>query len=390
MLVTELSQKTRTVQQLGTSFRIPALDGVRGLAIILVLCWHYVRMQLFDVSNPALTFVGDLCGICWSGVDLFFVLSGFLLGGILIDNRQSSNYYKTFYIRRICRIFPLYYAWILLVVILGAFLASGRLAPLFRDYSSIWPVLTYTQNITQIVLPRGAISPLFAVTWSLAVEEQFYLLLPWLIRIINPKQLPFWLVLLVLSSTVFRLAMWYFGPRQGWAGYVLLPCRWDSLFLGVLGAWLVRRPGVPRGVRDNQWFIYALMGIIGVAIVILRVVKQGNLIYLGMHELGFLWLAVFYLALILLVLTTDNRWIKGFFQMRWLCWLGTISYGLYIFHEPILTSLQILLGRGTPHLDNLADVGVTLLALAVSLLLASLSWHFFESRLVAWGRRHSY
>ena len=132
------------------------------------------------------------------------------------------------------------------------------------------------------------------------------------------------------------------------------------------------------------------MGTIGAAIVILRVVKQGNLIYLGMHELGFLWLAVFYLALILLVLNTDNRWIKGFFQMRWLCWLGTVLYGLYIVHRPVAQLLHILLRNGTPRLNSLADLGVTSLALAVSLLLAGLSWRFFESRFVAWGRRHSY
>ena len=243
MPVTGLPLQTKTAQQLGTGFRIPALDGICGLAIILVLCWHYVAMQLTETPNPILKFIGELCGICWSGVDLFFVLSGFLLGGILIDNRESPNYYKTFYIRRVCRIFPLDYAWILLVVLLGAVLADGRLAPLFQNYRPVWPVLTYTQNITEVVLHHGVNSPLFAVTWSLAVEEQFYLLLPLLIRIINPRKLPFWLVLLVLSSTVFRLAMWYFGPQQGWAGYVLLPCRWDSLFLGVLGAWLLRRPG---------------------------------------------------------------------------------------------------------------------------------------------------
>lgn len=369
--------------------RIPVLDGVRGLAIIFVLCWHYVRMPLFENTKPILTHVGELLGTCWSGVDLFFVLSGFLLGGILIDNRESSNYYRAFYMRRACRIFPLYYTWILLVVCAGAFLAQGKLAPLFSSYRPVWPVLTYTQNIAEVFFHYGG-GPVFAVTWSLAIEEQFYLLLPLLIRMVSPRRLPLLLILLVLSGTVFRLLMWYYGPRQGWAGYVLLPCRWDSLFLGVLGAWLVRKPGFLREVREQQWFLYGLMGVIGVGIVVLRVVRQGNLMYLGMHQLGFLWLAIFYLALILLALTSESRWVKGFFKIRALGWLGTISYGVYIIHEPVAWLFHILLGSGTPRLLSVRDLGVSLLALVVSLFVASLSWRFFESPLVAWGRKQTY
>src|SRR6185312_694787 len=120
-------------------------------------------------------------------------------------------------------------------------------------------------------------------------------------------------------------------------------------------------------------------------LVVLRVVRQGNLMHLGMHELGFLWLAIFYLALILLALTTSNRWIKGFFKARALTWLGTISYGVYIIHRPIAWVFYILFGNGTPRLSTMRDLAITALALIISFLVASLSWRFFESPLVAWG-----
>jgi peptidoglycan/LPS O-acetylase OafA/YrhL len=121
------------------------------------------------------------------------------------------------------------------------------------------------------------------------------------------------------------------------------------------------------------------MGIIAVGIIILRVVRQGNLMYLGMHELGFLWLAIFYLALIFLALTSENPLVKGFFKMRALGGLGAISYGVYLIHQPVLWLFHILFGSGSPRLLTMKDLAITLLALVISLLVASLSWRFFES-----------
>src|SRR5689334_996479 len=97
---------------------IPELDGVRGLAILLVLIWHYVVYPRYDwlyyyAPNTAVAF-----GLTWSGVDLFFILSGFLLGGILLDNARAPHYFKAFYVRRACRILPLYFAWLLLFYLL--------------------------------------------------------------------------------------------------------------------------------------------------------------------------------------------------------------------------------------------------------------------------------
>ena len=372
-----------------TPARIPVLDGVRGLAILLVILWHYVGGQLDATQGAILNFIRQLVGICWSGVDLFFVLSGFLLGGILIENRSSANYYKTFYIRRACRIFPLYYAWILIVAVAWWWLKEGKLAALFNDIGPVWPYLTYVQNITQI-FAKGDGGWVLGVTWSLAVEEQFYLILPLLIRAIAPQKLCYWLVLLIASATVFRLAMWYFGPRQGWAGYVILPCRWDSLFIGVLGAWSVRQPQFMNKVQKNYLFLCGLMIVIAAGITILRVVKQGNPIYLGTHLIGFLWLAVFYLGLILLALSRKPNWLSTLCTMKWLCFLGTISYGLYILHQPISSLMHLLIGNTHPMMRNDRDVAATAGALASCVLIAWLSWRFFESKLVRWGRKYEY
>src|SRR5580704_17724235 len=88
--------------------RLPELDGIRGCAILLVLIWHYVPCEI-SASEGAAHVVSRALGLTWSGVDLFFVLSGFLIAGILLDNRNASNYFRVFYIRRVCRTFPLYF-----------------------------------------------------------------------------------------------------------------------------------------------------------------------------------------------------------------------------------------------------------------------------------------
>ena len=97
--------------------RIPELDGIRAMAILLILFFHYINNQLPESNNIFLRLLQKATSLGWSGVDLFFVLSGFLIGGILIRNKESENYFKTFYIRRFYRIFPFYYVLIYLFII---------------------------------------------------------------------------------------------------------------------------------------------------------------------------------------------------------------------------------------------------------------------------------
>lgn len=372
-----------------TMERVPALDGVRGWAIVLVLLWHYVAMQLMGVPGTAVNLLRQSLGLCWSGVDLFFVLSGFLIGGILVDNRASANYFKSFYIRRTCRIFPLYYGWLLLG---GMALAAGLTTGIENWHVSdvpLWCYFLYVQNIGFAAVGTLG-SAWLGVTWSLAIEEQFYLLLPLFVRKVTPARLFYWLVVLVLLATVFRLACWYFLPHQGIVGYVLLPCRWDALLVGVIGALLVRNPAAVRAIRSNLWFIYALLGVIGAGLVILRVVKQGNLIYLGMHSLGFLWLAVFYLGVILIALHSTQRWVKWVFENRLIGRLGVVSYSVYLLHQPVSWLCHHYIWHAPPQMASMPRVFTTVLALGITLTLSALSWRYFESRFIALGRRFKY
>jgi peptidoglycan/LPS O-acetylase OafA/YrhL len=165
------------IQQLSTSTpkRIPELDGIRGFAILLVLCYHYIAVPIPVNARPELLFIRQILSNAWSGVDLFFVLSGFLITGILIDHRDAGNYFKVFYIRRINRIFPLYYFFLILFLVLQRWESQlGFVSEnLFDNSLPIFPYFLYLQNFVMAV--RGDYGNEFlAMTWSLAVEEQFY------------------------------------------------------------------------------------------------------------------------------------------------------------------------------------------------------------------------
>src|ERR1700677_2102270 len=111
--------------------RVPALDGIRGLACLLVVLWHYVSTMHYDAWPLPIRALIRSLGLSWCGVDLFFVLSGFLLGGICLKYRQSSNFFRVFYTRRVFRVVPLYVVWILLWLALPLVIHSAATRPVF-------------------------------------------------------------------------------------------------------------------------------------------------------------------------------------------------------------------------------------------------------------------
>ena len=207
--------------------RSHTLDAIRGIAILQVLVWHYLVPSLNHHGTFLSLLLSASLNLTWTGVDLFFVLSGFLIGGILMDNREATNMFSVFYARRILRILPLYALTI-------------ALFQLFGPPASLWPYLTFTQNM--VWAADGHWGPTWTgVTWSLAVEEQFYLVLPLIVWCIRPTLLPIVVVALCCIAPVARwvCAEWLYPSH--YASYLLMPCRMDALFGGVLVAWFVRR-----------------------------------------------------------------------------------------------------------------------------------------------------
>jgi len=372
--------------------RIPELDGVRGIAILLVVIWHYWIAQVIDHQPPGVAgaIVRSL-SLTWSGVDLFFVLSGFLIGGILLDNREAPAYFKAFYARRVCRIFPLYF------LVLALFAAIYLLClPLGRnpglDWLLAWPMpawsyVTFTHNL--VMAARGDLGCRFlSITWSLGVEEQFYLLLPFVIRFMPRRWLPAAFAVMAAVGPALRFAM---GQRGEVPRFTIMPCRLDALMIGVLCAWFVRNAAGRRWLTSHRRFLYVAFALL-IGGKLLIYFRPHVLPAVNLYPLRYTWLAAVYAVFLLLAViegTAGGGLVSALTRNRALRWVGGLAYGLYMIHQAVFGLGYSLLHR-QPGVTAASDVPVILAALVVSLGLAAASWRWFEKPILALGHRVSY
>jgi len=370
--------------------RVPELDGIRGLAILLVLVWHYFAMLVHPERGTWLWSAKVAAGLGWSGVDLFFVLSGFLLGGILLENRDSPTCFKTFYARRACRILPVYY-----LLVLGFAVANGLIqgtrnsgfVHLFDNPMPLWSYFTFTQNFAMLSgSDFGA--PALSVTWSLAIEEQFYLFLPLLIRFVPRGPLPGVLILLIIAAPICRGLFWS-EEKPGFAGLVLMPARADALLLGVLAAVTMRDPGFAAAFARRRVVVgWALVGLFGGMVAL--AIYGGMLPPVVAHVAGHSWIAVFFTMLIVWVTSSSSGALGALMRFPALRALGIVSYAVYLFHVPVLGAVFALARGQSPALLRAGDVPLVLVALIVTIGLAALSWHVLEKPLLRLGHRLKY
>lgn len=376
---------------LALSGRIPELDGIRGIAIAMVLLFHYFFQP---IDAPAGSFLSSLQGatrLSWSGVDLFFVLSGFLIGGILLDARDSSNYFRVFYVRRFFRIVPIYFVFLFLALglcALGNFGITSDFLRIFRHRLPWLPHFLFLQNFWMALTSSFGASGL-TVTWSLAVEEQFYLSLPALIRFLTLRALSIALAAGIVLAPLSRILLHAFAPSHNLSWYTLMPCRADALLLGVFGAILLRNAAWNQRLRQNRRIFLFLLFPLALGLVAMTPYAPDPYGF-AMLSFGYSWLALFYLCLILSALLYRESWFASFLRWSWLTWLGSIAYGVYLFHELFRYALHGLFYSGAPPSWSPRDFLISLFSLVLLLFFCRLSWLYFEKPLVKLGHRFSY
>ena len=367
--------------------RIPELDGLRGIAIALVLVCHGVVGPFKGLPGTFASHAVRLCSLTWSGVDLFFVLSGFLIGGILLDAKSSPHFFQTFYIRRAFRILPLY-AVISMAPLLLMF-TSPRLSHI--AYAMIghplpWYVSALFGQNLWFAFSGGWGNIFLSVTWSLAVEEQFYLTLPFIVRKVSTGTLLRLSVITIVTAPFIRLfAARFVGPL---APFTLV--RFDALMFGVLAAIAVRRAGTSDVFgRHTRVLLTGSATLLGTALLIFIERGWGSE-SLAMNTVGFSALAAFYCCLLLLAIAPRDNPFRALLRCKPLMKLGTLAYCVYLVHLPVLSGTCWLLTHHGPHLERLKDFGPLLLGLALTVGIAAISWRYFEQPLIAAGHRFRY
>jgi peptidoglycan/LPS O-acetylase OafA/YrhL len=367
-----------------SSHHIRSLDGFRGLAFLLVFVRHYALSS--HATSPMIQHMEAIGSGGWMGVDLFFTLSGFLITGILLDTRDTPHYLRNFYVRRALRIFPLYYGLFLLLFLLTPFLhlqwRPGHLAYLF-----------YAGNIAYNLDPTLAqIKPAIEMMhfWSLAIEEQFYFIWPFLILLIpTRKALVRTCFALSAAGLVLRclLVHWSLGAGSEWA-YAELPTHMDGLLAGALAASWYRELPLQTILARARWILplsaAALAGII---------VYSGhpNFISYGMATIGFPVIAIFFVSILLFALqpgTLANR-LGGTPILRF---FGKYGYGMYIFHyifSPATSGLQPIL-QARLHSVVLGGFAYITLVFLGTIAISVLSFNLYERHWLRLKSKFSY
>jgi len=363
---------------------IKSLDGVRAIAILLVMTFH-ARLTTFG----------------WVGVQLFFVLSGFLITGILWKEKSKPAplvyKFKKFWVRRSLRIFPLYYGYVGIIAILWLAIRFPSYFPLFFPY-----IATYTANFPLALLHEYG-NPLFNHLWSLSIEEQFYLLFPLIILLSPKRMIKTLLIAIVLLSPLLRFAVGVHYKGLGLSPLTISDavnfntlCQLDAFCLGGLIPVL----GLDQRLK-TPWTIFAIMAIACLAAGITNFIQNPHhdgfifdwgYYHYGVNNYEYVWQYTclnFLFASLLLALVSihsQHRFplVTRLLENKWMVRIGKVSYGMYIFHWLVYIYLFYDLFKPTNK------TGIALLFIPYTLVvygLSELSYRLYESRFIQWKDR---
>jgi peptidoglycan/LPS O-acetylase OafA/YrhL/lysophospholipase L1-like esterase len=364
---------------------IPALDGIRGIAILLVLFHHFT---IYQPTRGVDKWIANVPAAGWTGVGLFFVLSGYLITGILIDARGRDHYFRNFYARRALRIFPLYY----LVIVFGL-----NVLPLMPDWHRAlvgpypvpphWPYWAYLTNFS--IVDRGMTHGILDLTWSLSIEEQFYLVWAVLVWMVPIDFIGALCAAIIVIEPIARFQALANGADPT-SVYVLTFFRLDGLAVGSLLGWLSRRDGL---AALDRWAKWVLLG--GVAGFLAITIDAGDPWWWNprMQQIGFSLIALGSGALVVMaVARPEQSLVPRLLSAGWLRAFGKYSYCLYLTHLIVMRTMReyVFDPQDYEALALTPWIGQVLFYISVmvpSFALAWISWRVFEAPILSLKKR---
>lgn len=384
------------------SGRFTELDGLRGVAILMVMIHHFTVVEPTNLLDRWLGFTGHYG---WVGVDLFFVLSGFLITGILLDSRGRDRYFTSFYARRVLRIFPVYFAVLVAALVVLPQLMPGRFA-VQGDDPYEWTYWCFLSN-WGMAWENAFHNRLLAPTWSLAIEEQFYLVWPLVVLLVPRRGLMVLCPLLIIASFALRMLMLHAWDTGHITIYVATPGRLDGLAAGAWVAAALRGGWDPRPWAGKLAALAITCIVAAFLVEAWQVTTSTQSVYLrGDWGLGpgiALWSVAGAAMVSLLVATEALPAVRRMLDWSMLQSLGKYSFAIYLTHMPLRSAIRdIALGPGGEEgspLVTFAELSTNpwvgqvvfyLLASVASWCVGWLSWHLLESRVLALKRYFPY
>jgi peptidoglycan/LPS O-acetylase OafA/YrhL len=372
-----------SVEVRGVSSRISDLDGLRGVAVLVVIALHIFKRADYFTENPILASITGLTAVGWMGVDIFFTLSGFLITSILLQARNEGSYFKNFYMRRALRIVPLY-----LVLILFVLFLAPKVEPEFTaNLSVLLPILLLYQQNWIVPLADLYMTEYLGVTWSLAIEEQFYVLWPFLVYYLNTKQLikiSIWAISISFLTRVVGVV--FFADIQSVSDFFYYNSftRFEQIIIGALLALVFTYPEMKEKIRRFSPPAFVVFFSIFVVLCLLSLPGLPNPSHsnIPLTVGGYTSIGLFSAALIGIFIThPPSSLLRRFFQTPFLVAMGKYSYSMYLFHIPVtLILFDVFWQSGMRGVwAYLLYIGATYLATVV---VALLTWHLLEKHML--------